>query len=350
MITVDTKKNLDSFGLLCPHIVNTIAGIIKKNLRELKTSTPFIDGWRVECYHENDFMILYIEEDSNRKEGYIESMKSEKIDLIKKRIKNIDNLNFQNLYGEFGADFYDTERFLYIGPSQIKLNPKEITDESWKLLIPILAPWIDYILVPKLYEIEKEKIEKLSPKQVKLEISSVTKTLWILECEETSKQGTAFALEGYGLITCEHVLGTKTKAFRPTDYTKKYDIKVLNKNKVIDLAILEIEGIENFEMLKMANGQDVNQLDNIAVAGFPNYRYGDSGVINTGQISGFRMVSGIRRMLVSMPLIAGNSGSPIFNYESKIIGVAVTGADRMENAHQTEHHGIIPIESLELLK
>ncbi len=152
------------------------------------------------------------------------------------------------------------------------------------------------------------------------------------------------------MVTCEHVLGTKTKAFRPNDYTKKYDIKVLNKNKVIDLAIIQIEGLENYEKLKISKGQEINQLDNIAVAGFPNYRYGDSGVINTGQITGFRMVSGIRRMLVSMPLIAGNSGSPIFNSDSNVIGVAVTGADRMENAHQTEHHGIIPIESLELIK
>lgn len=350
MITVDTKKNLDSFGLICQHLVNTVAGVIKKKIIELKTSTPFVDGWKVECYHEDDYMILFISDDYNRKEGYIESMKPEKVNSIKKRIENIENLNFQNLYVEFGNYFYDIDRFLYIGPSKIELETKELSNERWKLLILILAPWIHYILVPKLYEIEKSKIERLTPKQFNLSISSVTKTLWILECEETSKQGTAFALEGYGLVTCEHVIGTKTKAFRPNDYSKKYDINVINKNKVIDLAIIQIEGLENFEKLKISRKKEINQLDSIAVAGFPNYRYGDSGVINTGQISGFRMVSGIRRMLVSMPLIAGNSGSPIFDAESNVIGVAVTGADRMENAHQTEHHGIIPIEALELIK
>lgn len=349
MYTVDTKENLDVFGLTCPHIVDTIAGIIRKNLPELKTSIPFVDGWQVQCYNRDNLMLIFLTEDYRRKDGYVETMDSKEVTLLQDRIKNLNEIGFSELYKEFGNDFYDSDKFLYVGPSLTGLTVKGYADEIWKRVVPILAPWVDYILVPNLYKVEKAKFDKFAQNQVKIEISTITKNLWVLECEETFKQGTAFSLNGYGLVTCEHVLGTKTKAFRATDYSKKYEIKVLKKNRAIDLAIFEIVLENEIDSLDVSNLSELNQLDPIAVAGFPNYRLGDTGVIHTGHISGFRMVSGIRRILVNTPLIAGNSGSPVFDNSGKVIGVAVTGADRMENAHQTEHHGVIPIEALKLL-
>ena len=67
-------------------------------------------------------------------------------------------------------------------------------------------------------------------------------------------------------------------------------------------------------------------------------------------ISGFRSYSGLRHILVNSPLIAGNSGGPAFDKNSKVIGIAVTGADKMSTAHETEKHGLIPIEALNYIK
>jgi len=348
--TVDTKKNLDSFGLLGPHIVDSIIGVVRKNAPELKPSMPFTIRWEIECYHESDMMIIFLKDADGPAGSSTYSMSQENVEDIKRRILSFDELSFNNLYNEFKEQYYTFDKFLYIGPSKIGLAVMPLYQETWKHVVDILLPWINLIFLPQLYEIERNRIQKLLLPPVKPNISQITDALWVLECEETFKQGTAFALEGYGLITCEHVLGPATKAFRANDFSKKYDVTVVYSNENIDLAILVLTGKDIEYYLQIGNSEEINQLDQVTVAGFPNYRFGDTGTINTGNVSGYRMVLGIRRMLVSMPLIAGNSGGPVLDSEFRVVGVAVTGADRMENAHRTEHHGVVPIEALQLMK
>lgn len=215
-------------------------------------------------------------------------------------------------------------------------------------MLTYLGPFVQDILIPKIFDVEKEKIAKLKPSPRNFDLKSIAPALWILECEVSHRQGTAFGLQGYGLVTCEHVLGPKTQAFKADNFGKKYPVNMIKKHAAIDLAPLEIDGIEPGHFLTSSTSE-LNQLDPIMVFGFPNYQYGDTGTINIGNIAGFRMKSGIRRILVSTPLIAGNSGSPVFDADAKVIGVAVTGAERMEEAHETEEHGVIPIGALDLL-
>jgi hypothetical protein len=47
-----------------------------------------------------------------------------------------------------------------------------------------------------------------------LDYNAISAALWVLECETSCKQGTAFALEDVGLVSCEHVLGPDTRAFK----------------------------------------------------------------------------------------------------------------------------------------
>jgi len=82
---------------------------------------------------------------------------------------------------------------------------------------------------------------------------------------------------------------------------------------------------------------------------FSSYRKGDSGILSPGLIIDYRMVSGIRRLLVNTPIITGNSGGPVLNSKSEVIGIAVTGSDRIEDAGETENHGVVPIDTLSFL-
>jgi hypothetical protein len=179
-----------------------------------------------------------------------------------------------------------------------------------------------------------------------LDYNAISAALWVLECETSCKQGTAFALEDVGLVSCEHVLGPDTRAFKSTAPSQKFAVTVVARHQAIDLAIIKIDG----EMDASIHRGDDSVLeigDEITIAGFPNYRLGDSGTMIPGEVAGFRPVSGIRRILVSASIVAGGSGGPAVNSTGEVIGVAVTGADGMETVGQTENHGVIPIAALD---
>lgn len=177
------------------------------------------------------------------------------------------------------------------------------------------------------------------------ELEEVFAALWVLESSQAEKQGTGFMLDNVGLITCAHVVESDTYAFHHKNTSKKYPVTIISKNDTIDLAILRIDTEQSPHSLKRYDEGEVKLRDRITLVGFPNYQYGDSPHISDGYVSGFRMKSAIKRMRIDTPVIAGLSGGPVLK-SGKVIGVAATGADRMENADDTENHGVIPIDAL----
>lgn len=180
-------------------------------------------------------------------------------------------------------------------------------------------------------------------------VEGVRDALWVLESDKALKQGTAFTLQGYGVITCAHVLGPATKAFRAENPTQLFSLRVLATSAALDLAIINIEGPTGHELRKGRTAR-LAVGSKIVVAGYPNFRLGDSGWVSSGSVAGFRTVSTVRRILVDTPIIAGCSGGPVLDAQNRVVGVAVTGADRMEHADGTEHHGVIPIETIDTLR
>ncbi len=66
-------------------------------------------------------------------------------------------------------------------------------------------------------------------------------------------------------------------------------------------------------------------------------------------MTGLRMKSGFHRILRNGAILKGNRGGPVFDRNSNVIGIAVTGCDSLTTAHETENHGIIPVEALKLI-
>jgi hypothetical protein len=185
----------------------------------------------------------------------------------------------------------------------------------------------------------------LTPDLFTFSIEDIYQSLWVLECEGTFKQGTAFWLEGVGLISCEHVLGPNTQAFKPENYLKKYPIKVVAKKSTIDLAIRHIDSSRDKE-LQAKTAPELEWNDRIFVAGFPNFKLGATPHVTEGRVVGFGNVSSIRRPMINAPIIFGMSGGSVLDSHSLVVGVAVTGSMRMEDSDQTENHGVIPIGAL----
>lgn len=187
------------------------------------------------------------------------------------------------------------------------------------------------------------------------DINKLFEDIYVIESESGMIQGTAFHLRNIGLITCDHCIRDEQtnqifndiSIFKGNDFAKKFPVEVLKSNRDLDVALLEIPLELKGQMgLELGSSNNLQHLEKISVAGFPNYNFGDNGIFSPGLIVGFRKYSGIRHLLVNCPLISGNSGGPAFNSDSNVIGIAVTGADKMSKAHETEKHGIIPIEAI----
>jgi S1-C subfamily serine protease len=129
----------------------------------------------------------------------------------------------------------------------------------------------------------------------------------------------------------------------------KYPVNVLARHQVVDLAILEITG-DTSSRLQQADPSVASQMDNLLVLGHPNYRIGDSPIASPGLIVGFRPQSGIRRLLTNASIVAGCSGGPVLDKGSRVIGVAVTGADSFDEVRNTEDISVIPIDALRLIR
>lgn len=171
--------------------------------------------------------------------------------------------------------------------------------------------------------------------------------VWVLESEQPYAQGTGFMIEGVGLISCQHVVRARTHAFRTQALTKKYPIQIVSSDRDLDLAILQIDYPRPIGLSK-GNSDTIHAGDAIRLLGFPNYSLGQTIQVFPGVVTGFKNRFGLRRIMISAPIVSGNSGGPVLNSRNEVIGVAATGADSLEEALWNEF-GVIPINALELL-
>jgi len=179
----------------------------------------------------------------------------------------------------------------------------------------------------------------------------VEDSLWVLEAltDKTCVQGTAFKLEGYGFVTCEHVLKDSTMAFKPDNPDAKFPITMIKKNPDLDLAIFQIAEDPSNESAALEVGDiELGYGVEVRILGFPNYQnYGSHSMV-FARVSGFRHVASIRRCHIDKPIVRGTSGGPVLDENNKCIGVVVTGADREEDMPYIEN-AFIPIATLNRL-
>ena len=175
-------------------------------------------------------------------------------------------------------------------------------------------------------------------------------TLWVLESLAQDGQGTAFSLQGVGIVTCAHVLREKMIAFKASNPSLKYNVFVKAKNDELDVAIIGIDCEARYSELTPADPSLIKVGDRLVLAGYPNRWESDTGYIIEVNAAGFRTKSLQRWIVVNGPIVTGNSGGPVLNTSGKVIGIAATGADSFEKAFTTEHHGVIPITSLDCFR
>ena len=166
--------------------------------------------------------------------------------------------------------------------------------------------------------------------------------IWVLECDESMSQGTAFTLKGVGLITCHHVLGPQTVAFRSDRPDIKYRVRVIRQSRDFDLAILHLDAPRSYEFEPLI-GREAVVGDVITVAGYPNWSPGSSLWQVQGHIAGRHTYFRQACYRISCAIVTGASGAPVFDGYRRVVGVAARGTSTVEEGEQSVEHGVIPI-------
>ena len=237
------------------------------------------------------------------------------------------------------SDWYGPLVFSYVG-EQVNGQP------TWRPLAQSVLNWLNDQVLPRVLSLNLARIQRAIPTPPSYDAARLLRAIFVVD--DGARQGTGFALDGVGLVTCAHVLTSGSYCYQATDPSRHIPFTVLKSSPDLDLALLHADGL-HVQPLARGTADDLQVHSHIAVTGFPNYRIGDSGVLVPGLVIGYRPRSGVRRILTNAPIIGGMSGGPAVGRNGEVVGIAVTGADRMETAVETEEHGIIPVEVLALL-
>ncbi len=211
------------------------------------------------------------------------------------------------------------------------------------------------------YKTLRDRFNELSSKkiivsqgQIPALADLIKMAVWVIQTEdeddpEESAQGTAFFLEGVGLVTCEHCVSKKHKmvAFNPMFPARKYPVSTKVGNAIVDLAILNHEIPDSeYVAIEVVHTHSMKHGAEITLAGWPDFGPGDDITLRPGVVVGFKTVSTIQRIRLNLPVIYGNSGGPAFDSQGRLVGVAVTGAGTLAEAEKAKDNSLVPIGAL----
>jgi serine protease Do len=135
-------------------------------------------------------------------------------------------------------------------------------------------------------------------------------------------QGSGFFIsaDGYA-VTNNHVIeGSKTAEIQ-TDDQKSYTAKVVGTDAMSDLALLKVDGRDDFAFVKLAEAMP-RVGDWVLAVGNP---FGLGGTVTAGIVSArernIGAVSSDGLLQIDAPINKGDSGGPTFDLDGKVVGV-----------------------------
>lgn len=231
---------------------------------------------------------------------------------------------------EFRAKFDKRKRTLTLPPFEAVVRGKiefvgSIRGKSDPLYWRLLRVYAT--LDPNCHPIEP-------PGFVEYDIQELKKGIVVLNDLTGFKQGSAFYLDGVGLVTCSHIIDDETnlvitEANDPLD--TQTPVELVIRDKMIDLAILKPK-LHPKKNLVLGDENELKQLDGVMLCGFPKHHKGADVSMSQGQFIHEYKFSGMRRFHISATILDGNSGGPVLNSRNQVIGVAAQGPPESLNS------------------
>jgi S1-C subfamily serine protease len=169
--------------------------------------------------------------------------------------------------------------------------------------------------------------------------------------------GTAFFLEGVGVVTCAHCIGDEMEIYHPARKSIKYLVKCKIKDEVSDVALLELnEALLVPPKKELARAPTTAGLgDELTVAGFPiKYPEGTLSFART-TVDAFynrgdhpKLWNGDTtiRYVIARGIPDGVSGGPVVNSAGLVVGIGAKGPGLDDHLTPSE---VIPLSALDKL-
>ncbi len=173
------------------------------------------------------------------------------------------------------------------------------------------------------------------------EINAIN-ALWVIEaCYNDEKgeaiitQGSAFQLKDIGIVTCAHVVSEKgnkfddLETFKHSNPTVRYKLNVDRVCSHRDVAICSVRIEEEIEPPKTCIEKSMNPIvmqQGVKLLGFPAYAPGHGYYVVDSKVAKTYIQSAVNKFEIDKLIREGNSGGPIIDADSNVVGIALEGA------------------------
>jgi hypothetical protein len=325
-----------------------IVEAVDDSLPELKHDLPGRTPWRVRADHDAAVLVLVWEAGTPSSVNTFGKLEDGEFATIKTAAGG--KRSYEELRAQPDlAPYYSQDSFLWVGAIHGgKVHLAELQQQ--------LMDWLNDEPLAAAERLNAERVRRALPEPPRYAVEAITKACWVLESQSACAQGTAFKLEGYGFVTCEHVihddagvLFADIELFHSSNPSARFAVREVVANDALDLAIFQAD-TPDLGALQANLDANLALQSHVAVCGFPNYRLGDTCTLSPGVVVAHRMArGGVRRYLTNAGIVAGMSGGPALACGDEVIGVCVTGAPWMQATRETEDQAIVPISALDLL-
>lgn len=297
---------------------------------------------------------------------------NEKINVRYSYIKNLRSMLYKSAHnGIYNAAIEYIDKFAINVPLRIlKARNKEQTETIEKWFIKVLwgkllylkmvrgnedlvflryADMFNELIGEEFFEVDKYRdINKWLRKRVVV-VGDISKGAH-------RGPGSGFFLEGYGLVTCHHVVEGKDdnvlcyKAYNPYERSQLDMLsEMIVSDAGLDVAIYKMESMEYCFEIEKNPDYSIGQI--VKLVGYPLYNEGNSIDIRETKIACVSQYLGQVLYVVDGNIFHGASGGPVLNKENKVIGIIRAGLESMRDDDwvTTIQRGFIPIDFIDEL-
>lgn len=180
----------------------------------------------------------------------------------------------------------------------------------------------------------------------------IENSVFVLDNESNSRQGSAYYACDFGLLTAFHVIEDK-QIYRVSKYTQypRYSIVVGSELNLIcdsknyDYALFDI-GDELSDFFPIGNSDELDLGDAVRLVGFSNFSEGDSYDYVSTSIRKKTRHFGHPLYAVKDNIFHGASGGIVLDSEDRIVGLISAGIESLDDSQSNDKQGFIPINTI----